>query len=53
MLRLFTDPVVFNYVIMGLYTVNAMQFAVRGYWFDAWYWLGALTITGSVTFRPH
>lgn len=49
-MRLFTDPRFFNYVILGLYTANILNYAVRGRWNDAWYWLSAASITASVTF---
>lgn len=44
------DPKVFNYVIMILYALNLAQFAVRGFYPDAAYWMGALWLTAVVTF---
>jgi len=43
------DPKVFNYVIMSLYALNMVQFAVRGYYPDSAYWFFALGITAVVT----
>ena len=40
----------FNYLIMVLYGCNAGQFALRGMYADACYWLSALAITATVTF---
>jgi hypothetical protein len=50
MLTLLTDPKVFNYVIMVLYTLNALRWAVEGKIADVCYWLSALAITATVTF---
>ncbi len=44
------DPRIFNFVIMGLYTLNAGRWAVAGKWADCLYWCGALLITATVTF---
>lgn len=44
------DPKIFNYVIMGLYFLNAGRWAIHGSWGDFWYWTGALWITLAVTF---
>lgn len=46
----FFDPRIFNFVIMGLYAVNALRWAVYGSWADMSYWLSALAITATVTF---
>ena len=43
------DPKVFNYIIMALYLINTVNWAVRGYWGDAWYWISAASITAAVT----
>ncbi len=43
------DPKIFNYVIMGLYALNAGRWAVHGGWADTCYWLSALAITATVT----
>lgn len=44
------DPKIFNYIIMTLYALNAMRWAIEGKWADACYWLSALGITLTVTF---
>ena len=44
------DPRIFNFIIMSLYAVNVVNFAVRREWGHASYWFGALWITASVTF---
>ena len=46
---LWTDPRVFNYVIMMLYALNATRWAFAGKWADVCYWLSALAITATVT----
>ncbi len=44
------DPRVFNCVIMVLYAVNAVRWAVAKNLADTCYWLSALAITATVTF---
>ena len=44
------DPKLFNYVIMGLYFLNACRWAVERKGADVCYWLSALAITATVTF---
>ncbi len=44
------DPRIFNFVIMGLYALNVLRWALAGKWADAFYWLSALGITATVTF---
>ena len=44
-----TDPKVFNYLIMGLYVINAGRWALHGSTGDTCYWLSAAAITASVT----
>lgn len=44
------DPKIFNYVIMTLYALNAVRWAIAGKPADAIYWTGALIITSAVTF---
>ena len=46
----FFDPRIFNFVIMGLYTITAIWWALQGKWADTCYWLSALAITATVTF---
>ena len=50
LIRTIFDPFVFNKIIMLLYTCNAIQFFLRGYKADGFYWLSALAITATVTF---
>ncbi len=45
-----SDPRVFNYVIMSLYTLNAGRWLLAGKLTDMCYWLSALAITATVTF---
>lgn len=49
-MRLLLDPKLFNYVIMGLYTLNALRWGVEGKIADVCYWASALAITATVTF---
>lgn len=44
------DPRIFNFVIMGLYVLNAGRWAWHGSVADTCYWLSALAITATVTF---
>jgi hypothetical protein len=44
------DPRIFNFIIMGLYTMNVVRWAIAGNWADMFYWLSALGITCTVTF---
>lgn len=44
------NPALFNYIIMGLYTLSAIRWAVAGRYADMCYWLSALAITATVTF---
>jgi hypothetical protein len=44
------DPRLFNYLIMTLYLLSAIRWAVEGKWADMCYWLSALAITATVTF---
>ena len=44
------NPMIFNWVIMSLYSLNALQFLLRGMYVDCFYWLSALSITATVTF---
>jgi hypothetical protein len=47
---LLLDPKVFNYIILVLYSLNALRWAVEGKWADVAYWSGAFWITAAVTF---
>lgn len=44
------DPRFFNYIIMSLYALNSLRWAVDHKWADVIYWSGAFIITGAVTF---
>lgn len=50
MIRLLFDPRIFNFVIMTLYVMNAVRWAVERKPADMCYWLSALAITATVTF---
>ena len=49
MTALLLDPKAINYLLICLYTANAVRWAVHGSWPDALYWAGALGITIAVT----
>lgn len=44
------DPRLFNYVILGLYALNAGRWAYERKIADVCYWLSAFAITATVTF---
>lgn len=48
-MSILSDPRIFNFIIMGLYALNAARWALYGSWGDVAYWLSALAITCSVT----
>jgi len=48
-MRWFSDPRLFNFVIMALYTLNAIRWAIARKPADMCYWLSALAITATVT----
>ena len=50
MLRLFTDPRLFNCVILTLYAAAALRWFVAGKFGDGMYWVSAFMITFTVTF---
>lgn len=50
MLRLLTDPRIFNYVIIVLYALNTLRWAVERRLADVCYWASAMAITLTVTF---
>ncbi len=53
-MKLLLDPRFFNYVIIGLYLLNAGRWAIAGKPADVCYWLSACAITCTVTFLyPH
>jgi hypothetical protein len=43
------DPRLFNYLIMALYVINAVRWALARNWADMCYWLSAFAITATVT----
>jgi hypothetical protein len=43
------DPKAFNYLIMALYLLNSLRWAVQGSWADVSYWACAFGITATVT----
>jgi len=47
---IFSDPKVFNYLIMSLYAANVGRWAFHGSLVDSAYWACALGITLCVTF---
>lgn len=49
MWSLITDPKIFNYVLVLLYTLNIFRWAWQGNIADVGYWTGALIITICVT----
>lgn len=49
-MRWFSDPALFNYLIMAMYATSAIRWASAGKWADMCYWLSALAITATVTF---
>lgn len=50
MLEILFQPKIFNYLIMGLYTINSLWWFAQGNKADGCYWLCALGITATVTF---
>lgn len=44
------DPRIFNYIILGLYLVNAARWALARSLGDTCYWLSAFAITFTITF---
>lgn len=43
------SPSTFNYIIMTLYGINAVWWAMNKNWPQTMYWLAALQITAAVT----
>ena len=48
-IEFFTNPRIFNFVIMGLYLANTALHAYLGRWSGALYWLSAFGIVSAVT----
>ncbi len=49
-MKFLTDPRLFNFVIMTMYGLNIVRWAVAGKLADVCYWASALAITATVTF---
>jgi hypothetical protein len=49
-MRQLLDPRFFNFLIMALYALSAIRWAMAGRYADMCYWLSALAITATVTF---
>lgn len=43
------DPRLFNYVILTMYALNSLRWALERKWPDVCYWLSASAITATVT----
>lgn len=50
-MRFLTDPRLFNYLLLSLYTFSALRWAYARSWYDVLYWVGAAFLTIGVTFR--
>jgi hypothetical protein len=48
--KLLLNPKLFNLIIMALYLLAAIRWAIQRSWADVWYWAFALGITAVVTF---
>lgn len=48
--RFLLDPKLFNYLILGLYILNACRWVIERRLADVCYWLSAAAITATVTF---
>lgn len=49
-MKFLLDPKLFNYLIILMYSLNAIRWAIEGKGADVCYWLSALAITLTVTF---
>lgn len=49
-MKLLFDPRIMNFIIMGMYVLNGVRWAVAGSWWNVMYWICAFGITASVTF---
>lgn len=49
-MKLLLDPKIFNYIILTLYGLNCVRWAVERKPADVCYWLSAMAITATVTF---
>lgn len=50
MIKLISDPRIFNYVIIVLHALNVMRWAYHKSLADTCYWASALGITLTITF---
>jgi hypothetical protein len=50
MLRLLSDPRLFNCMLLFLNLCAAVRWAASGRWWNAVYWLAAFTLTFVITF---
>jgi len=48
---LWHDPAALNYLLLVLYVLNAIRWAVARSPYDVMYWIGAVIITAAVTLR--
>ncbi len=44
------DPVIFNYIILALYTLATIRWIVAGNVFQSIYWFGATVMMVGITF---
>lgn len=49
--EILTNPNLFNYILMLLYTLSATRWMFAGDLLQMLYWIGALLLTIGVTFR--
>jgi hypothetical protein len=50
MMKLFTDPRIFNFVLMGLYICASARWFFAGDWGKGLYWISALLLVVCITF---
>lgn len=50
-MKLLTDPALFNWIILTLYLLSAVRWAVARDFNSSICWLGAFIITSAVTWR--
>lgn len=50
-MKIFTDPKLFNYILMCLYVASAIRWGIARKPMDMLYWIGAFIITCAVTFK--
>lgn len=53
-MKMLLDPKIFNYIVLCLYGLNVLRWAIERKPADVCYWLSAWAITATVTFLyPH